>query len=553
MNHGKAEPPPDSTAILYDKFGHRRGALEFSRISRNKRVAAAFCTVFELETQHLALETRRQTWRCLLKLSRFLRENRLLSKAQLPRDLLLKWRNWLDLQPLAEATKQTLLNAITQLCTTTARIFPDIAPDGFDQNLRRFQRQPPAQSRTLSKEDLVAIVHACQREISAVEARLELGRHALMGCHADPRLVSALQDSTQMCTRILTQKDVLSRGRAFTKTVRDLGGVRYLQSLIYLRARDLISFYILLLLQSNGNPMAIRELRRDCVRQHPLRSDLSQLIWDKPRAGREQKVDFPTANRWAAPTLVTRLLSLNENLRHHASPEQSNYLFICLANGKVTIPIYQMLHLLLNNFIVSNKIADFDFKQLRSSGATLIFAQTADMAIVQKRLNHRDSATTERYVDHSLLSESRARTIRRFQGELVDLSRSGKQATQATINSYLGQSETVFGFSCKDPFAGIAQGSNEGQLCSQFSQCATCPGAIVVLDDLKVVAKLIATSRHLKTIGEKSINDGWSRRFHALYGSTLQTIEEELLPAVAPSIRKHAELVADSFPLPFLD
>lgn len=287
-----------------------------------------------------------------------------------------------------------------------------------------------------------------------------------------------------------------------------------------------------------------------------MRSDLSQILWEKHRAWREQDGNFPTNHRWSAPSLVNRLAILNENLRHDAPPGHADYLFLSQRNGRVSLPIYQLFHQLLDAFIEKHNLPKFDFKQLRPTDASLIPLETGDISAVQSKLNHRHRTTSIRYIRASLLEEHRARTISRFQGELIQLSRDAGLKT-VKINSQTkgttSPAETVFGFLCKDPFSGIAPGSVRGSCCENFNGCATCPGAIVTLDDPTVVAKMLATQKYLTALGERAIAEGWSRRFDALYRPTLTVIEQDLFPAISAAVKQTAQKIADDHPLPYLE
>lgn len=551
---------PDLKIQLFDKHSMPRTCLDFAKLDCSPDMAETLRDTFVLEAGHLSLQTQLQVWRCVRKFGTFLGTQGAEMEKVLPFDLLIRWQEWLSSQELQPSTKQTAMTLIAQHCNSIARNKPERAPDGFNQTYSNFRRQEPAKLSVLNKDDLNAIVAACQTEIKEVEARIQTGKDALAGRDTDPTLCQALRLIFGLRPDgLCSQKDVLALPRATRNLVSRAGGLRYLSSLLYLSSRDLIGYYILILAQTGGNPMAIRELRRDCVTPHPLRSDLCQVTWDKPRAGREQRADFPVNQSWAAPALIRRLAAINENLVHLTDPGHEDYLFLFLRGGKAAVPIHQMLHLLLDKFIERRQLPQFEFKQLRSSGATLVFSESENLKAVQGRLNHRQTRSTTPYVDQTILTEQLARTIRRFQGELIELSVASQRPADHADDSvqrsldFAPPAQTVFGFSCKDPFAGVAPGSTRGSPCAQFAHCATCPGAIVTLDDAVVVAKLLATHQHLTELAKRAIAEGWSRRYDHLYRPTLSVIEHELLPAVSESIRDDASKRARAHPLPFLD
>ncbi|RFB67523.1 hypothetical protein DZB54_20385 [Herbaspirillum sp. 3R-3a1] len=113
--------------------------------------------------------------------------------------------------------------------------------------------------------------------------------------------------------------------------------------------------------------------------------------------------------------------------------------------------------------------------------------------------------------------------------------------------------ETVFGFICKNPWEGIAKGSAKGSLCTKFTACATCPGAIIPLDDIAVVAKLLKTLEQLKDTYARAINEGWLERFKIFYEPTQRILEQELLPHVSHQVLRSAQKIVSQNQIPYLE
>jgi hypothetical protein len=74
-----------------------------------------------------------------------------------------------------------------------------------------------------------------------------------------------------------------------------------------------------------------------------------------------------------------------------------------------------------------------------------------------------------------------------------------------------------------------------------------------MLDDPKVVARLVATSHELTRLHERATQEGWQARFLAVYEPTRRIVAEELLPAVAASVLEKAASLASQHQLPHLD
>ena len=80
-------------------------------------------------------------------------------------------------------------------------------------------------------------------------------------------------------------------------------------------------------------------------------------------------------------------------------------------------------------------------------------------------------------------------------------------------------------------------------MCPSFTNCSTCPGAVVPLDNPEIVARLLNSRKALLSIRVKANLDGWLERYQELYEPTLQILETDLLPKVAPSVMMLAERI----------
>ncbi|GAB3468264.1 hypothetical protein GCM10027321_36540 [Massilia terrae] len=87
----------------------------------------------------------------------------------------------------------------------------------------------------------------------------------------------------------------------------------------------------------------------------------------------------------------------------------------------------------------------------------------------------------------------------------------------------------------------------------KFEGCATCPGAVVVLDDAVVIAKLLKTCSVLTETRNRAIAEGWEERFRKLYGGIQKIIEEDLLPQTSPRMIEKAHALVGTVKVPFLE
>jgi hypothetical protein len=88
----------------------------------------------------------------------------------------------------------------------------------------------------------------------------------------------------------------------------------------------------------------------------------------------------------------------------------------------------------------------------------------------------------------------------------------------------------MFGFDCKDPLAGVAPGTRQGELCANFLGCFTCPNAIITADAASL-ARLLQARDHLRAAAAQIHPARWE----AVYAPLLRILEEDILTRFAAS------------------
>lgn len=533
-----------STVRLY-VHGRLTNTFDFNAAGYSAALGRALARALVGQFGHTSLESQRQSWRCLRKFAAFLVSAGLPQEPCLPPDALARFRDWLAATGLSGSTAQSVLNVVAATFSWCSRNVPAVLSPGTILLVQGFIRTAPAPRALLTPEDLKAILAACYTDIEEAEATLAAGARILANRPADAEeaglavLVARLLDLGQGELPRLT--DIHRSRLGLGHRVLKLGGTTALLRRLWLSTESVFPFFVAILAQTSGNPYAVLSMARDCVREHPLRDDLERVIWLKLRSHAEQHAEFPKGRKWSATELCRRLLALNEGLVGQCPPEDRDKLFICKRKGReVGLMKMQMLHILLDAFIERHRLPRFDFKDLRRAGAAAHHVATGSVVAAQRRLNHRSAVTTARYTRIEDLSRAHDAVIRKFQGQLMSgaLPRRGTR-TPMEPASPLGH-ETVFGFFCADPFAGVAPGSTVGKPCLQFQRCATCPGALITLDDARVVARLLATWRALADARERSLKEGWWPRYNEAYEPTRLILQNELLPAIAPTVRERA-------------
>jgi len=542
---------------LRDAKGVVRRTFDFSELRFGRRLAEALARFFSSKYGSLAIETQSIAWRSCRNFAKAIATPDGRAIQRLPKDGILKLSDSLRELGLKPKVAQARVNICVQLVEWCLRNEPLVVAKGAITMVPTLYERLPQQSRPAVPEKVVkGVLAACYKDIEETEARLGLGRRLLKdGVQpGDDDQALALDQLFKATRGKIPRRTGLSHHLA--SLVDAAGGLREITTYLRITASQVFPFYLAILAQTGANPMSLRKLERSCVSRHPLVSHLERIIWDKPRAGKEQYVDFPTGKAWSAPSLVRRLIDLNDALKKSAHRSDREYLFLFQKAGVSTasIPSWGTIHDLLNKFIVKHGLANFDLAGFRTHVGKAHHLAAGSIEAAKERLNHVEVRTTAGYTPLDDRAAAHDRKIIAFQGRLLREARGEQPRWKTGGESKKGTGhETLFGFRCGDPYEGRAPGSIAGKLCLQFSQCATCPGAIIPLDNVRVVAKLLATAKYLEATGVRAKKEGWWARYCEVYEPTRRILGEELLPAVSDAVLAKAEKFISLEILPHLE
>jgi hypothetical protein len=542
---------------LINEQGEVVAKFDLSTLDILPDMASAFLRAHAAEYGHTSIETQKQAHRCVRKLILCLQELDLHRRLPLPESIATTFHKWIGKTGLATSTAQSHQNIALAILRWCARNIPGMLPSNACLVVSSFVRNVPAPKRTLGSSVIREVLAACYADIESLESRIMRNRKLVDEEGADPvdaLFARTVRDLLRVGKgRIPGQKALGRSGLSLHRRVADLGGLTEIVRRISVTIEDILPFYLVVLIQTGGNPMAVRSMQIDCISTHPLRDDLECLTWPKPRANREQRVDFPVGKAWSAPNLIRKLMKLNDELRPFARVSERNCLFLArnLRCNKPTVPSHQSLHNYLAEFASRHELPEFDFKDWRSVSAWEHYREGRTLRAAQRRLNHANIRTTAVYIDAGNISSVQHSIISKFQGELIRCaigSKEGQIHIPKEGVSKGGAASTVFGFECKDPFAGLDGTSPIGSRCMNFTKCSTCPGALVPLDDTRVVARILAAKLAIEKARGEAERHGWIERYNLLYADTLLIITDMILPAVSQAVRSRAQdLVASSY------
>lgn len=541
-------------------------AMSLEELDVHPLLATAFARALQAEFGHNAPETRKQAHRCARKLVLCLQELGLQHTIPLPATLVQAIHTLLRESGLKSSTAQSHQNIILTLLRWCYRNEPNVLSRATTFEVASFARNTPEARREISADVVKKVLAACYSEIDAVEEKLLRTRAALAGDKSgiDGSLFGLISDLLHIGGGQIPSQHQLHGegviGLSIHSRVEAAGGLREIRTNVYLTHRGVFPFYLSAVVQTAGNPLAIREAAMHCIERHPLRTDLEFVNWEKRRAGVEQRVDFPVDKKWSTPNLLRRLLVLNAPLRPLATPQERDRLF--LASGghaqPACVPSVQTLHNFLADFLLKHDLDDFDFKDFRPSAARAHHVAGGTIEVARKRLNHQSARTTARhYSGPEDVAQFNDEAIVRYQGQLISASKSlgssaQKKAECGSVDN-AQRAETVFGFLCADPFAGLDGRAPKGSRCMHFNQCSGCSGAIVPVDDPQVIAKVLTSLQALKDAKSRAERAGWEVRFKKLYGPTLEVIENEILPFVHSDVLQIARAGVNPALIPALE
>lgn len=559
---------PLNDALVYSL--HHDGTewqFDLREINVQFRVAYALKRAMAAHYGHTRYASQLKVASAIRKLGDFLFARGLSGSHQLPRATVQDFADWLDHESGLGTSAQQILNIVHNLLAWCDRNTPNVLAKGFDLRKPTIRETPDYKPREgLSAPVLRDVLAACYKEIEAIERNQKDVRRLLAGKWTTQqeldlliliRDLTSLGDGGLLCDIRTTH----TAGMSLTRRIRDYGGMRKIGDSLMFTPSCMLPFYLAILAQLSGNPRAVREMEVDCIRSHPIREDIERVVWFKPRSYAEQFIDFPKGKAWQAPDLIRRLLALNAHIRPKTQENERGMLFICYTHQsrRVGLADTGIMDNELRDFLTRNDLPRFLFKDLRPTGAQLVANVRGEPKDAQRLLNHRDSQTTRLYIGTESASQRDDELIHSHQVALARLVR-----PQEEVESHLGSDanavtvsrrryETIFGFGCTDPFAGIAPNSSKGSFCTHFAGCAQCPGAFVVLDDVKVITKLLAASSALNEAKSRAQAEGWWNRYAVMYEPTRLIIDNTLIPAVSPNLLQRARSSPETVRIPFLE
>jgi hypothetical protein len=540
-----AQVPIDATRKL------RRMVIDFSALHLPPALSLALAEAFWNQVDVRADQTVRTYWHHLRIFGRFVAQTHALKGiSDVRRELLVRYIEWLNTQrggdgkPWSKGTRYSTYTTLRTLLLWLMQCRPGLLGEiEFPINPYPWKNRDVERVEKLPAKDLRAILKACEHDITDLRAlRREADQALVDACSGGNGSTNPVGKLLQLIDQhhggILPPSRVLcTRGYCPVQlALKACGGAKRIEPSFYPRSASLLPYYLAILIHTAGNPDAIAALDIDCLQAIPLLDDRELLVWSKSRAGALQRRSFRNTDSFEPPMLVRELVQWTRRLRPHAAVTDRNRLFLYKGThgaSALSPPMIKQLHA---SFMARHRLPYFTFACLRPSVLSAFYRAYGDLRQVKAIANHAHLSTTVGYVEgseiegqnrvrvatlqsaflghieHPLLNKRRSKAIKRVSPSAADSTR-----LQGTVVS-------MFGFNCKDAFAGIAPGTRVGELCTHFLGCFTCPNAIITADAASL-ARLLQARDHLQAAS------GYLHpaRWEAIYAPQLRILVEDIL------------------------
>ena len=329
--------------------------------------------------------------------------------------------------------------------------------------------------------------------------------------------------------------------------------LRMVERYRHLTIRTALPYYLLLLIQTCGNPQGMKDLKVDCLQPHPTDPLKRRIYWIKYRGQGEQAFDVLAEGRYSVARCVDDLLRLTRPIRTLASPGDARVLMITRTGKLAQRMSLAALHDALLGFREEHALPTFSFADLRKAAAAAIDRFTGSARAVSRALQHRRSSTTRHYLRARRSVDRRYERVLHFQGQMIALA-TGRVRSHRSVPER-EQYETVTGMLCRDPLGGVAKGSLAGEACLKWLECCRCPNALIVKDAPAIIARIVRAADSLREMRATAATSAdVFQHFQSAFAPTLHIIESQILPRISKKVRERAGQIAATLPaLPLME
>lgn len=527
--------------IFFDPLRGRPDIYDFSIFLVDERLRLEIMESFKSLTGHYVARSRRQAWRSIIKFMEFLSDSNVSADCKPGNDLLSDFYSHSKTSGILDKTIGSHYNFVRRtLIWLSENGDMEIWRDQKIGKKTIYRESKNYRANDLDSRDLKKISELCKKNVTDAKKRFLLRERISNELEVSDFELSEYEKEA-LRRLIESEKLGLWTQREFKGKVLCHAPLRKLARFRELTYQDAVPILLLIMIQTAGNPLAIMELKTNCIEDHPFDSERCVVVWSKGRAAREQSKSFLRKGQYGVPELIKLVLEMTSPIRHLASDSDKEMLFITRNGNRAARISVQGIHNALERFRIDNDLSKFSFADIRKAVAGVVLKNTGSVLEVASLLQHKNIRTTDLYLQGREAQEKQYENLYTYQGEMLKLS------SVATFK--IEPEETIFGFGCKDSESGAAKGSVKGQVCVQFLSCATCPNALIVIDDPNYIARILRSRNSLLDFKQRALVDSdYQVRFDSICAPILKIINDEILPSVNKKTLLEAESICKGLP-----
>ena len=543
----------------------RLTSLDFNVLELPKDMTSIMSVAFSCVYGNCTRNSQLLRFNSLKQFAQFCKESRISHASDLTTEAINRFLIWLknkkrrDGESLSISTLSSTYTPTRNLLLWIQENHPTLLPQ-IDFPYSPFPNRNKLSKKTapLEPEFINTLIKCCERDIQEIWRNFDYARQVL----AEPSpnvekgsLEWLLVEFNKYDGLIPMQTQLHSDKRSdILYWMMKHGGKRKLLSYLGPTSNTIFPYYLLILIHTAGNPEAVANLSRDCLRPLPLTDDHESVVWDKGRSAHPQIRSYSVRDPFQPPKLIRQVKAMTERLQHKIqSEEKPLFLYISYQGERVAKLYYRNLTRgPLSCWCRRHKVPEFSFDQIRTSVLNVTYRASRDIFQVQRMANHASLRTTVHYISQTKNAEENKAHMAHLQSSwenwLTQEPATSVKDIDEDIKIVNYENATAFGFQCKNPYQGIAPGSKKGKRCPAFTACLTCPNAVLLLD-VETLAHLLQARNHYLDY-ECRIHPS---RWDDLYAPQLDIIEREILPRFDPELWEEAERLSKTLdPLPEL-
>lgn len=310
--------------------------------------------------------------------------------------------------------------------------------------------------------------------------------------------------------------------------------------------------FLAIALRTGRNTTPLLEMKVDCLRVHPLKSDRKLLVVFKRRGGKSQQVSVRAVEEIEmvstimpdVATIIDTIVAVTKAIRDEASGKDTDSMWLYRSRkrgetGKVVTLSEPMIYHCIGKLVKKHNLVDADgnplqvnVSRLRATFVNRIWKLSGNDPVITAKLGGHTPKVSN---DHYLQATPEMQRDHKFLGDVM---------IQELVSGTLGKhaDNTPVG-KCRDPLNGDKAPKN-GDYCTDFLGCFRCRSCVITGDDLYRLF-----SFYWLIIKER--NEIGPRHWGKVYAHIIRIIDRQIAPQFFKEQVDTARAKAKDNPHPF--